>query len=100
MRLENEEEGAFSDLWNISKNILTGSEGTAAMKAAVHRLSTTLQAGKSWELKKELEDNGCNERKHMLTLQQQWYSGSEPTIVHKEVTYFKYKPTMYAFLHL
>ena len=28
------------------------------------------------------------------------YSGSEPTIVHKEVTYFKYTPTIYAFLSL
>ena len=68
MRLQNEEVGAFRELWSVSKGVFVGTEGTLPMKTAVHQLAKTLQSGKIVELKRELDANGSSERKHMLTI--------------------------------
>ena len=69
MSLQNEEVGAFRELWSVSKGVLVGTEGTIPMKTAVHRLAKTLQSGKIVELKHELDANGNSERKHMLMIE-------------------------------
>ena len=68
MRLHNEEVGSFLDLWDITTDVLVVSVGSPAVKAAVHRLTNVLLLGRLTELNEELDDNGHQERKHMLTI--------------------------------
>ena len=70
MRLHNEEEGSFLDLWCISESVLMSTEGTPAVKAAVRRLANTLAPTSQTvaKLQHQLQANGSNERRQMLTI--------------------------------
>ena len=70
MRLHNEEEGSFLDLWCISESVLMSTEGTPAVKAAVRRLANTLAPTSQTvaKLQHQLQANGSNEGRQMLTV--------------------------------
>ena len=61
---------AFGDLWSLNERVLSGEEGSRAMRAAVGRLVSLLESTQSQQtgLQQELFDNGSNEHRHMLTL--------------------------------